>query len=112
MIDETAADIDRIMDVMALAFDPAFGEAWTRRQVVDALTIGNCRYGLLDEHGNRPVGDAVAAGFFMIRGLFDEAELLLLAVRPRCVGVDLAKSCWNHLPRMPDITATTASCWK
>ena len=37
MIDETAADIDRIMEVMALAFDPAFGEAWTRRQVVDAL---------------------------------------------------------------------------
>lgn len=91
MIDETAADIDRIMEVMALAFDPAFGEAWTRRQVVDALTLGNCRYGLLDEHGERPVGDTVTAGFFMVRGILDEAELLLLAVRPTMRRCGLGK---------------------
>ncbi|OCC22840.1 ribosomal-protein-alanine acetyltransferase [Croceicoccus estronivorus] len=75
-------DIDRIMDVMAVAFDPAFGEAWTRRQVSDALMVGNCRYGLLDARGAPPAEGVSAAGFFMARGVLDEAELLLLAVKP------------------------------
>ena len=75
-------DTDRIMEVMELAFDPAFGEAWTRRQVADALVIGNCRYGLLDAEGRLPEEGMPAAGFFMTRGVLDEAELLLLAVRP------------------------------
>ena len=35
-------DLDRLRAVMTAAFDPAFGEAWTRRQVEDALLIGNC----------------------------------------------------------------------
>ncbi len=75
-------DTDRIMEVMELAFDPAFGEAWTRRQVADALVIGNCRYGLPDAEGRPPEEGMPAAGFFMTRGVLDEAELLLLAVRP------------------------------
>ena len=33
-------DLDAIMAVMAAAFDPAFGEAWSRRQVGDALVAG------------------------------------------------------------------------
>ncbi|MDD3798421.1 MAG: GNAT family N-acetyltransferase [Novosphingobium sp.] len=77
-----ADDIDRIMDIMAVAFDPAFGEAWTRRQVLDALAIGNCRYGLLDAEGLPPAEGIPAAGFFMSRTVLDESELLLLAVRP------------------------------
>ena len=40
-------DIDRIMAVMAAAFDPAFGEAWNRRQLEDALLVGNCHYLLI-----------------------------------------------------------------
>ena len=75
-------DADRIMGVMECAFDPAYGEAWTRRQVVDALVVGNCRYGLLDKHGHLPAEGIPAAGFFMTRGVLDEAELLLLAVMP------------------------------
>ena len=47
-------DIDRIMDVMMAAFDPAYGEAWNRRQVEDALALGNCRYGLVDSDGQQP----------------------------------------------------------
>lgn len=77
-----ADDIDRIMEVMVLAFDPAFGEAWNRRQVLDALTIGNCRYGLINAQGRPPANGEPAAGFFMVRGILDEAELLLIAVRP------------------------------
>ena len=37
-------DLDRIMAVMEAAFDPAFGEAWTRRQVGDARVLPNTHY--------------------------------------------------------------------
>jgi [ribosomal protein S18]-alanine N-acetyltransferase len=40
-------DIDQIMRVMGCAFDPAFGEAWNRRQVEDSLVMGNCHYILI-----------------------------------------------------------------
>jgi ribosomal-protein-alanine N-acetyltransferase len=71
-----ADDIDRIMEVMAAAFDPAYGEAWTRRQVEDALLTGNCHYGLALDQG-------FCAGFYLTRSAFDEEELLLLAVSPQ-----------------------------
>lgn len=68
-------DLDSIMAVMEGAFDPAFGEAWTRRQVEDALILGNCHYVLAIE-------DSTCAGFSLSRTGYDEEELLLLAVLP------------------------------
>ena len=68
-------DIDQIMAAMALAFDPQFGEAWTRRQIEDALVVGNCHYGLAQVEDR-------CAGFFLSRFAFDEEELLLLGVIP------------------------------
>ena len=70
-----ADDLDRIMAVMEAAFDPQYGEAWNRRQVEDALFLGNCHYGLAMD-GN------TCAGFFLSRFGFDEEELLLLGVVP------------------------------
>lgn len=75
-------DIDRIMEIMAAAFDPAFGEAWNRRQVEDALTMGHCHYFLIAPDGAVPEAGEPAAGFFMSRTGFDEEELLLFAVDP------------------------------
>lgn len=75
-------DLDRIMEVMARAFDPAYGEAWTRRQVEDAILIGNCHYGLVDASGQPPMPDKSAVGFYMSRTGFEEEELLLIAVVP------------------------------
>ena len=75
-------DIDRIMSVMAVAFDPAFGEAWTRRQVSDALLMGNCHYFLVGPEC-RPAGnDETAVGFSLSRTGYDEEELLPFAVMP------------------------------
>lgn len=84
-----ADEIDRIMTVMACAFDPRFGEAWTRRQVEDGLLLGHCRYLLADENGDQPDPAAAAqivTGFALIRDGFGEEELLLFAVAPQYRG--------------------------
>lgn len=74
-------DVDRIMAIMDAAFDPAFGEAWNRRQVEDALLFGNCHYLFVGADG----GDGTtgpAAGFSLSRTGFGEEELLLFAIAP------------------------------
>ena len=75
-------DIDRIMAVMTAAFDPAFGEAWNRRQLEDALLLGSCHYVLIDEAGEAPAQGAAATGFFLSRHGYEEEELLLFAITP------------------------------
>lgn len=77
-----ADDLDRIMAVMASAFDPRFGESWTRRQVEDALLLGNCHYALIGGNGTAPGDGEAAAGFSLSRFSLDEEELLLFAVDP------------------------------
>jgi ribosomal-protein-alanine N-acetyltransferase len=75
-------DLDRIMAVMQTAFAPEYGEAWNRRQVEDALLIGSCHYALVAEHGEPPEPHESAAGFYLARDGYEEAELLLLGVDP------------------------------
>lgn len=85
-----ADDIDWIMAVMQAAFDPAYGEAWTRRQVEDALLVGNCHYRIAEVLGE-------PAGFTLSRYGFEEEELLLIAVSPdfrrRRIGNQLLQQC-------------------
>jgi ribosomal-protein-alanine N-acetyltransferase len=76
-------DVDRIMAVMATAFDPNYNEAWTRAQVSGALLMGNCHYQLIAENGAPPDEGEPAAGFALLRSAVDEEELLLFAVDPR-----------------------------
>lgn len=82
-------DLDRIMAVMEAAFDPAYGEAWNRRQVEDMMLAGNCHYLLIDSEGYNAEEGVPAAGFSLSRSCFDEEELLLFAVVPqhRCKGL-------------------------
>jgi [ribosomal protein S18]-alanine N-acetyltransferase len=75
-------NIDRIMSVMSAAFDPAFGEAWNRRQVEDALLIGNCHYFLVSEYCSEAEDGEDAVGFSLSRTGYGEEELLLLGVIP------------------------------
>ena len=102
-----AHDIDRIMDIMIAAFDPAFGEAWNRRQVEDALSIGNCRYGLVDNDGRQPVPGSQAAGFFLSRSGFGEEELLLFAVSPEYRRQGLGRVLLNLLMNTARANGTT-----
>lgn len=79
-------DLDRIMAVMQAAFDPAYGEAWTRRQVGDALVVPTTHYLLAGVDGGAPGPDEPAVGFLLSRGAAGEEELLLLAVDPKHRG--------------------------
>jgi [ribosomal protein S18]-alanine N-acetyltransferase len=92
-------DIDRIMAVMQAAFAPEYGEAWSRRQVEDALLTGNCHYGLVASHGGEPKPGESAAGFFLSRTGFEEEELLLLAVLPEQRRKRLAQYLLEKLKR-------------
>lgn len=78
--------LDRIMAVMEAAFDPAYGEAWNRRQVADALTMPNTHALVVDDNGVPLPPDAdptcAPAGFVLTRHVLDEEELLLIAVSP------------------------------
>lgn len=90
-------DVDRIMAVMTTAFDPAFGEAWNRRQVEDALRIGNCHYCLIGAGREHSSGEPLTAGFSLSRTGFQEEELLLLGVAPEFRKNGLGRSLLEDL---------------
>lgn len=79
-------DLDHLMAVMEAAFDPLYGEAWTRRQVEDALLFGNTHYLLAGPDGEAPGEEDEVTGFSLSRFGFEEEELLLFAVMPAYRG--------------------------
>ena len=84
--------VDAIMAVMQTAFDSRFGEAWTRRQVADALVSPSTHFLLFGQAEGEPLRAAQTTGFTMSRHVADEVELLLIAVRPDCRGQGLGRS--------------------
>lgn len=74
--------LDDVLEIMNAAFDRRFGEAWTRAQCAGILPMKGV-YLMLARKG----GDAV--GFSLARRTLDEAELLLIAVRPDCAGTGI-----------------------
>lgn len=90
--------VDRIMRVMEAAFDPAFGEAWNRRQVADALAMPSTRALVVDANGDEIVTEPGSAdprepaGFVLTRHAADEEELLLIGVAPQHRGKGLAQA--------------------
>lgn len=88
--------VDRVMAVMEVAFDPAYGEAWNRRQIADALSLPSTHALVVDADGTViPAGPGpftAPVGFVLSRHVLDEEELLLIAVAPgvRLRGVGAA----------------------
>lgn len=72
----TVHDLPDVMAVMTDSFLPAFGEAWTAAQCSGILGMPGTML-LVARAEEQP------AGFALTRLILDEAELLLLAVRPR-----------------------------
>lgn len=87
--------VDAIMAVMERAFDPAWGEAWNRRQVSDALVLPSCGFAVIDDAGIIG-GSGTPAGFYLTRTAYDEEELLLIAVIPDQRGRQLGGSLLDH----------------
>ncbi|WP_157217452.1 GNAT family N-acetyltransferase [Flavisphingomonas formosensis] len=85
LIEGSSADIDAVMRVMGDAFDPAFGEAWTRSQCLGILGLPGV-WLTIAYVGEEP------GGFALSRLVADEAELLLIGVRSafRRVGIATA----------------------
>ncbi len=74
--DHGGDDLDSVMAIMGAAFDPAFGEGWTRSQCAGIMPMAGVSLRLaMDESG-------AVAGFALLRVIADEAELLLIAVDP------------------------------
>lgn len=72
----SARDIDAVERVMATAFDPRYGEAWTRNQCLGLLALPGVWLTLAER-------DEQVAGFALTRAIVDEAELLLIATAPQ-----------------------------
>ena len=79
-----SADLEAVMAVMDDSFDPRFGEAWTIAQCAGLLPLSGVWLSLARQ------GEAVV-GFALARAVADEAELLLLAVRPSVQGRGIGK---------------------
>ncbi|HXH51895.1 MAG TPA: ribosomal protein S18-alanine N-acetyltransferase [Sphingomicrobium sp.] len=70
-------DLDSLMRIMDAAFDPRFGEAWTRSQCGGILPMKGVEL-LIARKGEADQ----PSGFALCRMVADDAELLLLAVDP------------------------------
>ena len=83
-------DLDAVMDIMAAAFDPRFGEGWTRSQCAGILPLSGVVLMLAqDDRGD-------VQGFSLLRTVADEAELLLLAVSPQAQRRGVGTSLLDH----------------
>lgn len=82
--------LDAVMRIMDASFDPAWGEAWNRRQVASSLGMPSTHVALIAAGGAVPDLPASAAGFAMSRSAPGEEELLLIAVEPQYRRTGLA----------------------
>jgi ribosomal-protein-alanine N-acetyltransferase len=85
-------DLDSVMHIMASAFPPDFGEAWTRSQCAGILPMSGVTLTIAD-------GASGPAGFSLVRSIADEAELLLLAVEPSLQGQGIGHALLNEFIR-------------
>lgn len=79
----SGSDLDPVVQIVDQAFDPRFGEAWTRAQVAGILPMSGVMLLLARLDGK-------AAGFSLSRHVVDEAELLLIGVVPLLRGRGIA----------------------
>ena len=71
----STADLGLVETIMAEAFDPRFGEAWTRGQCLGIMSLPGVWLTIASIQGQ-------PAGFALSRLTVDEVELLLLATAP------------------------------
>jgi ribosomal-protein-alanine N-acetyltransferase len=72
-----SSDLDPVMKLMRAAFGSQYGEAWTRSQCAGILPMAGVSLTVAREPESE-----LEIGFSLVRSVADEAELLLLAVKP------------------------------
>jgi len=72
-----STDLAAVMTIMNAAFEPRYGEAWTRSQCAGILPMSGVSLTLARDNGHQ-----LPVGFSLSRTIAGEAELLLLAVAP------------------------------
>ncbi len=70
-----AEEIGEVVELMRRAFDPRFGEAWNLSQLAGVLAMPGARLTVALRRGR-------LLGFALVRTVFDESELMLIAVEP------------------------------
>ena len=84
-------DLDAVMEIMSAAFDPKYGEAWTRSQCAGILPMAGVRMMLAqDDQNTRPYG------FSLYRSIVGDSELLLLAVSPQAQKQGIGRLLLTH----------------
>ncbi len=86
------ADLPAVVGVMEGAFDPRFGEAWTLSQCAGLLPLPGVWLTVARNDGE-------VLGFSLSRIVADEAELLLLAVKPQAQRSGIGKSLLDQFER-------------
>ncbi|MGB7405651.1 MAG: ribosomal protein S18-alanine N-acetyltransferase [Pacificimonas sp.] len=81
------------------AFDPRFGESWSRGQLVGTLSLATSWSEIVEI-------DESIAGFAVLRHVVDESELLLIAVRADLRGSGLGR---DLLARASNVAAERGS---
>lgn len=87
--DGNVADLPVIAALMAEAFDPQYGEAWTQAQCMGILSLPGVWLTMAERGGT-------SVGFALARSVLEDAELLLLATAPHVrrggIGSSLLRS--------------------
>lgn len=86
----TSNDLDGVMAVMTTAFDPGFGEGWSRSQCAGILPLS----GVVLTIARDDLG--AVRGFALQRTVADESELLLLAVHRSAQGCGVGGRLLDH----------------
>jgi [ribosomal protein S18]-alanine N-acetyltransferase len=89
-----AADTDdtpRLAAMMKLSFTDAYGEAWQADDLPAVLSMPGTHGRLAFNAAQKPLG------FYLWRQALDEAELLLIAVRPEVRGTGLGRRLMEDL---------------
>ena len=82
-------DLDEVMRIMGRAFQPCFGEGWSRSQCAGILPMSGVTLTIGED-------DEGAIGFALARSMSDEAELLLIAVDPERQGRGAGSALLRH----------------
>lgn len=86
----TSIDLDGVMAVMTTAFDPGFGEGWSRSQCAGILPLS----GVILTVARDDLG--AVRGFALQRTIAEESELLLLAVHRSAQGCGIGGQLLDH----------------